>query len=239
MSKKHTIRILTDLIEGLKFKLEILGKVDNGNGSFTYTVCDLKWLKECYFISDNEALNDTFEVTIIDNDNLTFTTVKDLNIGDLIYSTPIESMHGMPMKAAEELTNKSVSARDKFPLVYIVEIMRVRHYDDSMDTRSRTADIRLIALDSLKDGYKSEDAHDKIVLPMESILNSLVEEIRKHKSVISDLMFHHDITGFNEWGIFSKHHGVIQNIFHDKCAGAMLEMPIVFGKNCDCSLCKK
>ena len=231
---KPTVDIIKEIVNSLTFTENILSLAQNGT-EWTIKICDNHHLRPCSKIQINGS---DYEVKSIDGSGcILIDTADSLSLGVLVIPAPFY-IHGTWLAATDEIKKIPLST-DKFPLVYLFEVLNDKFNYNPRMTIGRESQLRLYFLDEAdRDNWLTEDHYEGAINPMTSLSIDFIEASRSSKIVLEG------DEGLNEADI--KYHanfgkvveeGHAKYLFPDNVSGTQMNVTIPFTKK-GCEVCE-
>lgn len=222
----HTVDIIEDLINELDFTYDVTSNTNDSTDT-TLVVKNTFHSRAGLLVTDGST-----DYTIKSVDHGTRTIVlSGVASGSLSLQNPFY-FHGVPYKVNEELSSYAHSD-DKFPLIYLYEIIREREILDPESAIEKESDIRLFFLDECNFAEWDTDQHYNLAItPMKNLLSLFIDNL-KNNSKIGELTDMVTIPHAN-FGVFTDNAGHTNSIFNDHTSGMELQitLPILHIEEC-------
>lgn len=235
--RRETVDIVGELVSKIDTSVYITEVVDNNDGTYTLSTCNSKYLKPCVKFDYNGVT-----YTVIDevgkefNPNKNF-TVKGLAIpviGTIVLS-PMKYYHGTVMATTAELDKKKFDT-EKFPMVYLLEVIRDDFNNKIEDRIDRISSLRMFFLTNTdEENWLTDDQYRLAIKPMRNMVYEFIELIDNNEE-IGDI---DDYRAINHarFGVYSTDKGHTRRVFNDQTSGTELvvDLPVIKGSLCiDC-----
>jgi len=238
--RKETVDIVGDLVPLLDYTVDLNAVVDNADGSYTLYTCNTKYLRPCsiftydaveYTVIDNLDTEDLDGKRFIPNEKFTVTGASLPAVGTITLD-PMKYFHGTVIATANELTRKELDT-DKFPMFYLLEIIRDNFNNNVEDRLDRETNIRLFALiNTDEENWFTDDHYRLAIIPMRNMTYAFVDLLNDNEN-IGDI---DNYTAINHarFGVYTADKGHTKRIFNDKSSGVelVIDLPIKQGKLC-------
>jgi hypothetical protein len=143
---------------------------------------------------------------------------------------------GTPLAVIANLDARK-KTRDKYPIIYLFEIISENHSGFRGDRIERTADIILCFLDQSSEKYSNslnqDDYFDKIVDGQYRLAEYFVNSAN-NSATFARLDDGYKIIPYPIWGKFDGQNGVKSSIFNDKLSGVELRLILPVLKESEC-----
>jgi hypothetical protein len=154
-------------------------------------------------------------------------TVREFTLQNPFY------FHATPMKMNNHLSMIKKSD-EKFPFIYLVEIVRERFSNEPDALIDRNADLMLLFLDeSNKKDWLTDDHYSKVIYRMRSLVKYFIEQMELDSGFGEIRDF--EISNHAEYGIYQNYKGHTETIFNETLSGAELRIDVPITKNLLCS----
>lgn len=237
-NRLETVDVVGSLVAGIDTTVKIKSLVDNLNGTYTIETCNTKYLKPCLRF---EVDGVTYEV--IDSIGSEFIPNEKFTIkgGATIVSKEIvlpamKYFHGTVIATSAELDKKQFDT-DKFPMVYLLEVINDNFNNLPQDKIDRVSDFRMFFLTNTDEqNWLTADHYRLAIKPMRNMLYQFIEELNINENIEEFSNF----TAINhaKFGVYSTDKGHTRRILNDKTSGVevRLNLPIVSSSLClDCN----
>lgn len=228
--KDDITKVIEDIVALLDKTVKIKTVVDNGDGTFDLTVCDMKWAQP------------SFAVTISGND-YTIEKIDDINKVITVKGSPqppvvtfdlyeVKYFHGTIKQTQQEIT-EIVEAKDKTPMVFFYEIFRETFFENFDDVRERQSDLRLFILtqgDFTK--WQTKDFYANALKPMRRLTEMLIELFKASKRVNEIINF--TTVNHTRFGVYIDNKGYEKILWVDKLTGVELRIVLELIKDGTC-----
>jgi hypothetical protein len=229
----ETWKIVRDLVLSMSITLDVGTNqwVDNGDGTFTLSICKTYWLDTLTEVTINSVV---YPIDSVVNDvsiTVTSATVPD----NTIITIPNPFFYsGTIIQSNEEISNSNKDVSARTPMAYL--------YRDIEDTFlpadsivERETPIRLFFLHE-EDfaNFTSEVNSDEVLEPMRQMAYYFIDTL-KRSSQIGKIDSNYNIRDYSKFGV-DNISGYTQNIFNDQYSGVELSitLPILVDYRCGC-----
>lgn len=225
---------VSNIIKGLcsSIDAEVFGVYDS-NVDKTF-ICNTKWMRVDQIVED--ANGDKYRILTIEYDEwVTWEPVDPNNQNDLEGIITLPSPYwitGTQLAANREWTISTPNLSAKLPLVWLLEVLRMRKYGTG-STYDFDADIRLFFLDETNVAqYYTEDHRNNVMYPMEKLCEEFL------KVVTEDARFvrydDYELITFSRFGT-EQRDGMFANILDANLSGVELRIRLIkYKANCIC-----
>lgn len=189
--------------------------------------CELKWLRVGKVVTD-EAGN-TYQITGIDEDGVQATQLSGpvTPLTGTVFLTPPFYQTGTKIAAENEWRDAAPDLRQKTPLVWLLEVIRVRKFGRE-DARAFETSLRLFFLDETDvTQFVTKDHRREVVVPMERLAEAFLNVLRDSRKVRT--IEEYELLTFSRFGVETER-GVIQNILSADLSGVELQFTLTMYK---------
>ncbi len=171
-------------------------------------------------------------------------TVKrfDSKLNELVFDTELDPIakltlsnpfffHGTPYMTNIELT-KIRESDNKFPLIYLYEIVREDIRNEEKDGLAEIADLRLFFLDNsnFRD-WDTDEHYTNSIRPQRKLVDEFIIQMNKYK--MFDRSDNITLINHVNFGQFVDKKGHLQSIFNEKTSGIELQIKLRI-RDCNC-----
>jgi len=197
-------------------------------------ICNTKWMKLGQIVEDSQG--EYYRITNIQVDEWIEWEPIDLNnTNDLEGVITLPSPYwitGTQYAANREWTIADDVLTDKLPLVWLLEVIRMKKYGQE-SVILFDADVRIFFLDETDAvQYYTADHRQNVMYPMEKLCNEFIEQINANPTFkrLSD----YELITFSRFGTETKE-GMFKNILDANLSGVELRLNLIkFKENCNC-----
>jgi hypothetical protein len=219
------VDVIEQFIENLNYEIKILNiSYDNITNITTFYVSNYLYVRDdLSLIIDNtneekiRSVDYTLKTIMVDND---YTTAKNLKI------TPPYFLHGTPYA-----TNKELNKLTKYPIVYLLEILK-EQIPTNVDSAFETIPtVRLFFLDEAN--FKSWDTnqlYSNVVTPQRNFCDYVFANIKNSK--LFGLPSNVEITSYAKFGQYLDNKGSVNSLFDKTLSGVELKIDLPIFKKC-------
>ncbi len=236
MSKNRieTVDVVGSLVAAIDTSVNINEIVDNGDNSYTIFTCNTKYIKPCIKF---DVLGVTYNV--IDTEGKEFVPNRQFTVqgSSIITETvinlpPMNYFYGTVIATSAELDKKKFDD-DKFPMVYLLEVINDNFNNLPQDKIDRVSDFRIFFLTNTDEkNWLTADHYRLAIKPMRNMLYQFIDELNDNPNIEEFSNF----TAINhaKFGVYSTDKGHTRRILNDKTSGVevRLNLPIVAGQLC-------
>lgn len=233
MSPKDLIKGIIELID---VSVPVLSTTDNGGGSYTFVLGELKWLRIGKLLTG--GTDETFKVKAIVFEESTGYTVETVLVSGTpttnytVLNVPVPYYwHGSVRMINSEISKIKRSV-NKTPLFYLRTLSPISYNNDRTSRFLYNTDIDLFILDEAN--YKdwiSDDYYTEVIEPLESLMNAFIDQVKKQNQIIEETPY--STTPVIKFAS-SDSNGNLRKYFTDDLSGWRIQMDLQV-KNClDC-----
>ena len=220
-------KILQEYINKLTFQVKVSSVIDNGDGSYTLNSCDTSYLRECKPITINNTggpVTYTIESVVQDE---SFTVIGgDMPDAEVIDLPLPFYFHGYVNNTNEELV-KVDDYRDKYPMIYLYEIVEEVYNNSLSNPVAFTTNVRLFFMDTTNaEDYKTEDHYVEVIRPMRALVRGFLNDINTDASEIFQEPEQFRIVPWVNFGRFEQDNGTTKYLFNDHLSGVELRIDL-------------
>jgi hypothetical protein len=235
---KETVDIVKELISQLDIIVKFKSIVDNGDGTYTIETCNTGYLAPC-----SAFVLDAVNYEVINEVGYEFVYNEKFTIKGNIIPTATEVTldalkyyHGTVIATKQELKKKELSS-DKFPMAYLLEVLKddFKNKDDSRI--DRVSPLRLFFLSETdENNWTTEEHYEFSIKPMRNLVYRFISHLNGSST----------IGEFDDWsaenhakfGVYiSSKGGHTQRVFDDKLSGVELRINLPILKSRVCNPC--
>jgi len=230
---KPTVDIIKEIVNSLTFTENILSLAQNGT-EWTIKICDNHHLRPCSKIQINGT---DYEVKSIDGSGcILIDTADSLSLGVLVIPAPFY-IHGTWLAATSEIKQIPLSS-DKYPLVYLFEVLEDRFNTNPLSTTGRESKLRLFFLDEAdRNNWLTEDHYEGAINPMTSLAEDFIGATDNSKLVVNNNdAKEHSLRYHANFGKVTEE-GHTKYLFSDFVSGVEMNVTIPFTKK-GCEVCE-
>jgi len=211
---KETYELIEPIINALPTTISITNVVDNGNDTHTIFTNQTLHLQASNTIIDIGG-NDYTVTEVVNNYSITVVGV-DAIVVDTFEIYPIKFYHGTQIRTNIELSKEAISI-NKFPMVYLYEVLREQNNLNDLEVIGREVDLRLYFLTETDFVNKdNEQRYVDAVKPMRNAYNYFIEALEQF-FIVGDID-NSETTPYPIFGVETEH-GMIRNIFNSNLGG--------------------
>jgi len=225
---------VSNIIKSLCTSLDVtVFGVYDSNADKTY-ICNTKWMKVGQIVEDSN--DEKYRILTIEyNEWVTWEPVDPNNQNDLegVITLPTPYwITGTQLAANREWTISSPNLSAKLPLVWLLEVLRMRKYGME-STYDFDADVRMFFLDETNVlQYYTEDHRNNVMYPMEKLCEEFLNVVNE------DVRFvrydDYELITFSRFGT-ERTDGMFANILDANLSGVELRIRLIkYKANCIC-----
>lgn len=240
--KKSIIDILRDVVNGMTFQVFILDYTNNGDGTHTLVVDDMYFAQVGFQVTIGgkkytiEGIEHG-EIEQCESSSRDTILIKGAsgNIAATNFNLYLPFFfHGTPLAQGVEL-GQITQAKNKTPMIWFYEQFTERFYENEMDTRDRTASVRIFFLTQADhDKWITDDAYHYAIEPMRRLAIVFIEELKKYPYLFDIDELEYDLLNYAKFGVFISERGMDKKLWHDNLAGCELSGSITVYKQNGC-----
>ena len=228
--KAETFKLLEPIVTGINniFFIDLI--TDLTGGVYRLDSCNTLWASPGYYVEIDAIKYKIIDIVVnesitIKGDTLPTATNFDMYLPFFV--------HGTILATNEELKAKQL-AKNKFPMIYLHEITRERHYtNESTLDRESDCDIYFL-VDADFESWLTNDHYSYAIAPMRNLLFAFIDSLSSNLGLIANFesfeTFDHA-----KFGVYMSSQGHTKNIFDDRLSGTNLKITVPFLKNSQCS----
>lgn len=236
MVKRETVDIVGDLINSMSIVININTIVDNLDNTYTIETCNTGYLFPNYkFTIDgvNYKVLDEAGKDFVFNEKFTIEG-NTIPTGLVITLPELKYYHGTVIATKSELDKKQLSV-DKFPMVYLLEVLE-DNFNNEEDSRiDRNSNLRLFFLSETAGNDWSTDNHyDYSIKPMRNMVYNFINYINNSNKI--GKFDTYKAINHAKFGVYTADKGHTRRVFNDDLSGVELkiDLPIIKTKS-DCN----
>ena len=225
---------VSNIIKGLCTSIdnEVYGVYDSQVDK-TY-ICNTKWMRVGQIVEDSNG--DQYVIVSIEYDEyVTWEPVDQSNTNDLEGVITLPEPYwitGTQLATNREWTISSPNLSSKLPLVWLLEVIRMRKYGME-STLDFDADIRMFFLDQTNPTqYYTEDHRNLVMYPMEKLCEEFLNVVNEDPRFVR--YDDYELITFSRFGT-EQRDGMFANILDANLSGVELRIRLVkYKANCIC-----
>ena len=223
-----TADLIENILNGITYEGTFKDYTDNGDGTITGATCDTLHARPLGTITIDGA--DYKVVSVVNGVSITYTgsipAVQTYTLNPPFY------FHGTPTMINQHLTN-IVDDRNKFPMVYLLEILRENFDNDPVSAIDRVSDVTLFFMDiSRYEQWTTDQHYANAINPMRNLAQSFVDSVNNANGV--GKFTNYTIIPWANFGINSIFKGNDTPIFNEKISGVELQVSLPFKRSLFC-----
>lgn len=229
--------IIETLVNQLTFTETINNLIDNVDGTYTIEVCNTFHTQPiCSTITIGAT---SYKVTqVVNNTSITF-IASSLPVGTTFSIEGPKYFHGTRIAINNELT-KITQGSNKFPFVFVWEVIREIFNLDEEARIERNSDLRIFFLGQRPPGVdKTDTLYQDAVVPMWNLAHEFVKLLKNKRCTIGELDGNYTVVNFAKFGVEGTA-GATDSFFNEELSGTELRIDLPILKNftsagaCDC-----
>jgi hypothetical protein len=226
----ETVDIIADLVANTPLVIDFKTVVDNGNGTYTLTICgddNFLYLKVLSKITINSIV---YTVTAISGNSITLKGSVVPPIGKVTLPA-LKFYNGSIMQTKAELTRIS-DVGAKTPMVYLKRTFNER-WNSEEDANEREADVNLFFLTQANYSEWQTSQHDiNAVKPMRNVMYAFISYLRKNKHI--GLIEDYTTVDRIKFGVITDKSNAEFAYWDDNLSGVELAINLPIGRNYEC-----
>lgn len=225
---------VSNIIKSLFTSLDVtVFGVYDSNADKTY-ICNTKWMKVGQIVEDSND-NQYRILTIEYNEWVTWEPIDPNNQNDLegVITLPTPYwITGTQLAANREWTISTPNLSAKLPLVWLLEVLRMRKYGIE-STYDFDADVRMFFLDETNVlQYYTEDHRNNVMYPMEKLCEEFLNVVNEDARFVR--YDDYELITFSRFGT-EQRDGMFANILDANLSGVELRIRLIkYKANCIC-----
>jgi hypothetical protein len=225
---------VSNIIKGLCLSIdtEVFGVYDSVNDRTN--ICNTKWMRIDMVVENSNG--DLYRIITIEYDEwVTWQPVDPLNTIDLEGVITLPSPYwitGTQLAANREWTISTPNLTAKLPLVWLLEVLRMRKYGIE-STFDFDADVRMFFLDQTNiTQYYTEDHRNNVMYPMEKLCSEFLNMVNEDARFVR--FDDYELITFSRFGT-EQRDGMFANILDANLSGVELRIRLIkYKANCIC-----
>lgn len=231
MQERNPVDIVEELVSRIDNTITAKSIVDNGDGTFSLMVCNIKYATIRTIINGIPILD-------IINHGTHYEILLDTDVEPV---APFELnsskyYHGTAIGVNQTIISlQSDPSRPSFyPMVYFPDTLRGTIY--SKYTPEMDAECRLIFAVNYDRAWNDEQVKEICINPMLRLLSLFKEAVNKDKSVLAD---NYRVIQYYRLGEKVESKGTISNAINDHCSGIVVDFNLIVYPSFQCECCCK
>ena len=229
---RETYELIKPIVDALPKTIKVSSVTDNLDGTYTLTTCNTLHLQASNRIitidGNPYTVKEVFHNSVIILEGQTVPNVTEFDI------YPIKFFHGTIKTTNIEL-NQVDTSEDKFPMVYLYEVLEEENSHNVSELTGRTVDVRLYFLtENDWRNLNSKERQDLGVKPMRNAFDAFMR-LLETSDVCTDVP---ELSRTKPYGVFGRENeqGIFKTIFDADLSGLGVRMVIPFKRvYCECS----
>jgi len=229
----ETVDVVGSLVASIDTSIKINSVVDNG-GSYTVKTCNTKYLRPRSTFEHNGII-----YTVIDDPGFEFdpnrcftVTGQSIITGNVIELPKMKYYYGTVIATSNELDKVKLDT-NKFPMVYLLEVIRDDFNNLEEDRIDRNSDFKVFFLvNTDEENWLTADHYRMAIKPMRNMVYQFIDELNNNKNIGEFSNF----TAINhvKFGVYTTDKGHTRRVFNDKTSGVevRLDLPIIASQLC-------
>lgn len=218
------MRSINDILSGVVSQIapviEITNVVDNADGTYTLTVCDVFYIQKCFTV---EIQGNNYTVTDIVGKDITVSGTILPTTGTFNLYLPY-FFHGTVTQTNVELS-KQEDAANKTPMVYSLETLRETFFDPDESSLELEAEVRLFFLTQANfQDWETTDYYSDAIAPMKALADEFLKVLTTYQGIgfIED----RELISHTKFGVFLNDKGYEKFLFNDHLSGVEMRITI-------------
>lgn len=230
--KRSSIQIIADTVAALVFTVLIESVVDNMDGTFTLTVCDVFHSQIGYTVTigDNDyRIVDMEAPTMLKVSGTEAITVDSFQLYPPFFA------YGTPISNENDLSQEN-RADAKFPMVWMLIPFYDHFYTDPEMIYDREIKCKIYFLGQSDSTLKvTAQQYTDTVTPMHSLMETFIAKVRQLVGIYDSTDLEIDTLDYPKFGVFITEKGNLKRKFADDLAGVELSitLPVFRSPYCD------
>ena len=233
----ETVDIVKELIEELTLEVDFKTITDNGDSTYTITTCDTSYMYPCFkFVLDGV----TYTVTNTVGNEFAFNEEFTISGNVVPTSTSVtlpalNYYHGTVIATKEELKLEELSS-DKFPMVYLLEVLSDDFDSDPTSSINRNSALRLFFLSETEgNDWNTNEHYEYAIKPMRNVVYNFINHLEVSRRIGSFDSW--TATNHAKFGVYVSGVGHTRRIFDDKLSGVEVNITLPIKEAVWCSNC--
>jgi len=236
--KRETVDIVEDIVTSLVNKVVVNSVVNNNDGTFTFFTDNTSYLAPHknsgieingneYKILNTEEYPFEFNCFFTVESQVDLSSITEINLNSLYYH------HGTAMATKSYLDNEKVPTWNKYPLVYLLEVLRDRFNNNENLRLDRTSRLRLFFLSETdEDNWNTDQHYEYSIKPMRNVLYNFIDSLNNNAEI--GKFDNYEAINHSKFGVYESDKGHTRRIFSDKLSGVelIIDLPILKGSLC-------
>lgn len=214
----HT-RFFPDLLEAvvndMDISIEVTNVTDNMDGSYTLTVCDVKYLQEKYVVTID---GENYTIDSINHDDKEVTVLGSVEPPVGSFNAPsVKYYHGTVQQTKSEL-DREMDVSNKTPMIYLLESFREQFNRDKDLSKERSVNARLFFLTQANfDDWVTNDYYAMALRPMRNLLDLFILTLDNDTNF--DKLWNYETITRTRFGLEQTEKGYLANYFGENLCG--------------------
>ena len=235
VTKYDIVSILENVLSELTPTVYVTGVVDNGDGTYTLSVCSSSYLRTGSIFEVN---GNTYKVVSFINDTTVVVKGGSPILGTFELRPPL-FITDTPQGANNESKLRKTQL-DRHPFIWLLENFPT-DFDNTKSNTVADARIRLFFLDVAPSNQKwrNKDHRNECIKPMRNLVDDFLQAVQdKISGNFSAIGRNYTVTDRPRFGIYSSDRGNTQGILSESLSGVELDISIPIqdwaSECCDC-----
>lgn len=207
--------ILEDVINGMSRQINVTSVVDNNDGSFTLSVCDVKYLQKGFTQFIDEV---SYTIDDVDHENNEITVIGSAEPPTGIFNAyAYRFYHGTVIQTNNEL-NRILNVSEKTPMIYLMESFSEEFNRDKNMAHERVSDVRLFFLTQANyEDWVTSDYYAQSLRAMRNLLDLFILTLDSDANF--NRLYSYRTISRTRFGLENTEKGYQLNYFGDNLAG--------------------
>jgi hypothetical protein len=213
---RNFITLLKEVVLIIDRDMEIVSATDNGDGTFSLRVCDVKYAQKGYKVTIDDI---EYKITYVDFKNKTI-TISGPSIPTVTFFRLYAPyfFHGTPRETATEVSNPD-HANLITPMIFLNETFEEDSTFDDISSVDRVVKPGIYALGQRPEDKFSKDLQEFHVEPMRRLMELLIATAKKQTQLFDLTNYRTSIVNYSKFGVYVTNAGVKKNLFAIPLAG--------------------
>lgn len=234
--RKETVDIVEDLVSFLASKVIVDSIVNNNDGTYTFSTNNTSFLSpkmkvdiggNIYYVINTDANPFVFNSKFTLKGNVDPTGTTEVFLPSLNY------LHGTAIATKGYLDRENTSEK-KYPLVYLLEVLRDKFNEDENLHLDRTSRLRLFFLSETDENNWDTDEHYEFsIKPMRNVVYNFIESLKLNRKI--GKFDGWEAINHAKFGVYISDKGHTRRMFSDNLSGVELIIDLPILKELTCS----
>lgn len=222
--------ILESVLDNMSRSINVLSVVDNLDGSYTLSTCNVKYLQKGFTQIIDEV---EYVISDVNYDDNEITIVGSVSPPTGIFEAyAFKYYHGTITQTNNEL-GRVTNVSDKTPMIYLLERFSEEFNGDTLLAHERTADVRLFFLTQANyEDWVTNDYYEQSLRATRNLLDLFLHTLSSDPKFLRQ--FAYKTTSNTRFGFESSEKGYVVNYFGDNLAGIECQFSFKIGFDLSC-----